>query len=732
MKTVLRLPQTLSFFLVLLATTLAVQAQVTTSGVPTDELTEIFGGPDGWDLTVVVTQPIEPGEEAAGEVEGTVVSWNYYAADEREVTEFTVRPLLVKNEDDIYTIVGIGEAHEPQEPGLQEDVPFNLEDGTDTVNVADDAVTFHIGFIGQRPEFGDNDAGGIIPFAADGGAGMFGMDTAPDTELMIDDEVFSGHSSDVGGRNYLFNFDINWGGDFDPDPDGDGMRSSWEERYGLDPEDPSDAAKDLDNDGLSNLREFEEGLIPNKVDGDEDGRDDGVELGALVLSSDRAIPAPNVGDATPGGFAFVTVSPDTRMVEISGTYAGMTSDVAAAHLHGLAAPDGTGGVLFGLTASGGTEGTISGSGVLSEADFAGFIAGQTYINVHTANNGAGEIRAQVPDKIDVTNPKNPDTDDDGLLDGVETNTGTFVDENDTGTDPNNPDTDGDGTKDGSEVRGGTDPTDPNSKPEIPDPLPEFGSEDWADGVGTPDGWDLTVVFTTPIEPPAEFEGETSGTVGYINYYFAESRPAGDHTVAPVLVKYIEDDDEYIVAGVGEMHVAEETGPQERVPFVPISGSNVIDLTEEGVTWHAAAYQGHPDAGNNQSGAVIPFGQDGAGMFGYDNGPDEVLEEGLLLTSGHASEEGGRHYAFNFGIDWGGGPPEIFQITDVTHTGTEVSLTWTSRNGRDYSVEYRPDLAEGVWIELDDGVLAEGEATSYTDDDASRTGLPTGYYRVREN
>ena len=51
----------------------------------------------------------------------------------------------------------------------------------------------------------------------------------------------------------------------------------------------------------------------------------------------------------------------------------------------------------------------------------------------------------------------PDTDDDGLLDSVETNTGIFVDANDTGSDPNNPDTDGDGVEDGAEVVSGTDP-----------------------------------------------------------------------------------------------------------------------------------------------------------------------------------------------------------------------------------------------------------------------------------
>lgn len=69
-----------------------------------------------------------------------------------------------------------------------------------------------------------------------------------------------------------------------------------------------------------------------------------------------------------------------------------------------------------------------------------------------------------------------DSDGDGLDDSVETNTGTFVDANDTGTDPNNPDTDGDFWNDGDEVDAGTDPTDPNDHPAgMPPGLPAAGA-----------------------------------------------------------------------------------------------------------------------------------------------------------------------------------------------------------------------------------------------------------------
>ena len=39
-----------------------------------------------------------------------------------------------------------------------------------------------------------------------------------------------------------------------------------------------------------------------------------------------------------------------------------------------------------------------------------------------------------------TNPLKADSDNDGLIDGIETNTGTYVSDSDTGTDPNNRDT----------------------------------------------------------------------------------------------------------------------------------------------------------------------------------------------------------------------------------------------------------------------------------------------------
>jgi hypothetical protein len=69
-----------------------------------------------------------------------------------------------------------------------------------------------------------------------------------------------------------------------------------------------------------------------------------------------------------------------------------------------------------------------------------------------------------------------DRDEDALGNGVETNTGTFVGPDDTGTNPALADTDGDGFDDGVEVAAGSDPNNPSSTPDSPEPpsVPALG------------------------------------------------------------------------------------------------------------------------------------------------------------------------------------------------------------------------------------------------------------------
>lgn len=51
------------------------------------------------------------------------------------------------------------------------------------------------------------------------------------------------------------------GGTLPVDADGDGMPDSWEKKYGLNPNDPSDATGDFDGTGYTNIEKYVNGLI---------------------------------------------------------------------------------------------------------------------------------------------------------------------------------------------------------------------------------------------------------------------------------------------------------------------------------------------------------------------------------------------------------------------------------------------------------------------------------------
>jgi len=74
------------------------------------------------------------------------------------------------------------------------------------------------------------------------------------------------------------------------DSDRDGMPDEWEIDHGLDPNNPADANLDHDNDGLTNLNEYQRGTNPKNKDSDNDGMPDGWEV-TYDLN-------PNVNDAS--------------------------------------------------------------------------------------------------------------------------------------------------------------------------------------------------------------------------------------------------------------------------------------------------------------------------------------------------------------------------------------------------------------------------------------------------
>ena len=96
------------------------------------------------------------------------------------------------------------------------------------------------------------------------------------------------------------------------------------------------------------------------------------------------------------GTADLTYDPATRVVTWSVTYSGLSGPATMAHFHGPAAAGANGPPVIWLTQKGAAvESPIKGEATLTPEQAQQFLAGEWYVNVHTAANPKGEIRGQV-------------------------------------------------------------------------------------------------------------------------------------------------------------------------------------------------------------------------------------------------------------------------------------------------------------------------------------------------
>lgn len=294
---------------------------------------------------------------------------------------------------------------------------------------------------------------------------------------------------------------------FVTDTDEDGIPDREETLAGLDPENAADADEDLDGDELSNVLESTLGTAIDRRDTDGDGLSDARELslGTDPLQADSDEDGIVDGDDPFPQFA-VRVHVDTPVGGIGGEQVPISIHLLD-HAGNSVPPPGT--LRCSLHASLGTLEDGAGAGHVLEGGGTGSVLIETRDATASllARAAAGErvsFAVSDPERLGIvldgtpeleffdpaedsdqdgltndleiaagTDPRLPDTDGDGLADGVETGTGIFVGPGDTGTAPLDPDTDNDGAGDGLEVQVGTDPVDPSWWPRRVEEAPEL-------------------------------------------------------------------------------------------------------------------------------------------------------------------------------------------------------------------------------------------------------------------
>lgn len=244
------------------------------------------------------------------------------------------------------------------------------------------------------------------------------------------------------------------------DRDADGMSDRWEERFALNPLDPSDAALDPDRDRLTNVDEYRANTDPRASDTDHDGLADGAEVHQAHTNPLRADTdddglsdgeevnqrrtSPLRADSDADGLT------DKREVELG-------TDPLRADTDGDGLADGwEHQYAFDPLHAGEAPADPDGDGLNNLREFT---AGTRPDLADTDSDGLTD-GAEVLQRG--THPTSPDSDGDVMTDGWEVQHG-FNPLNAADADV---DTDGDGFSNRSEFRAGSDPRDATSRPPV--------------------------------------------------------------------------------------------------------------------------------------------------------------------------------------------------------------------------------------------------------------------------
>lgn len=385
-----------------------------------------------------------------------------------------------------------------------------------------------------------------------------------------------------------------------------------------------------------------------------------------------------------------------------------------------------------------------------------------------------------------TDPGDEDTDDDGLSDGVESNTGTYLSSADTGTDPLRSDTDGDGLEDSIEDNSMSfvDASSPGTNPNL--------SDSDNDGFSDLDeillGTDPTNGAAFPALPPVigywPFDDQTTPTAdlspnlnhGTVNggavFVDGHTGEAGDFALefdgvddsVTTAVSLLNGLPEFTMSGWAKMDVPQLGnriglwGQNDAIEFGMINPTQIEYWSAQGGVMQAGGVPFGPtadwthilvtnspterklyldgvEAGSGASGGAptstffFNIGgsgvQDASGNFFLGQIDDVAVWDTVLTAQQIADLASGELTPI------GPAAPAIpFQITDITVDSTlgEVTLKWNSQPNRNYTLFSSETLVD--WTELQDNIQSGGETTEHTESfDVANN--PRQYYRVQE-
>ena len=519
---------------------------------------------------------------------------------------------------------------------------------------------------------------------------------------------------------------------------GDGMDDGWELANNLDPT-VDDSAEDPDDDGLTNLEEWNGGETPtNPREADSDGDDlnDGEEVNTHGTN-------PNNADSDADGLN--------------------DGDEIAANTEPLDADTDGDEMVDGYEVDNGHDPLLA-ADAAEDADDDGSL------NLEEYTRG--------------TDPNKQDTDVDGIFDGAETDTGTFVSASDTGTDPLNPDTDNDGLNDGDELTAGADPFDPDTDGDtVPDGLDDDPiSSGEGIGFGLVSYWPLDADLMDAVDDNhgteeggvIPFEAgkfnnaiNLDGTQNVIITGGDESEfdfTGGSMTVSAWCTAATIDLGWQCLIAKGEgngwrLHrrggdVPEEFAWTGGVGDTPAHGTPIV-IGGDPETWHHVV--GVTDGATQieslyidgvevatKTGAVledrgnrmrIGDNPDALGR-GWNGKIDDVAIWARALPADTIAEIWADGDGTSIEVLLGGGGLGL-AITDISvTTNGDVSLTWNSRSslGTTYAVFSTDDLSLPLedWSEIDDGVDTGGDSTTFVIPSAFLADEDKLFFFVRKN